>query len=197
MTKTLMMLGLGVLLTANALLQSEAVMPFAGVAIAADTAKVAAPSEAKSIQGKIANISQKAKTIALSTSEGGFFLMKFTDNTVLKGVASTDEFKEEEAVVALYMTIDGENIATSLEKDVVKLPEGVKELKTEELVDLMASNKNIVIVDARPAIKYDEGHIPGSVSIPFAKLVTMGDEGAKLFAPYQGKPLVFYCGGPT
>lgn len=197
MKKTLMKLGFGALLTANALILSEAVLPFTGFALAADTVKVAEPAEAKSIQGKIANISQKAKTLALATSEGGFFLMKFTDDTVLKGVGSAAEFKEEEAVVALYTTINGENIATSLEKDVIKLPEGVKEVKTDELVKLLASDKNVVVVDARPTIRYDEGHIPGSVSIPFATLVTMGEEGAKLLAPYQGKHLVFYCGGPT
>jgi predicted sulfurtransferase len=197
MKKTLMRLGIGALLTANALILSEAVLPFTGFALAAEPAKVAEPTEAKSIQGKIANISQKAKTLALATSDGGFFLMKFTDDTILKGVSSAAEFKEEEAVVALYTTVNGENIATSLEKDVVKLPEGVKEVKTDELVKLMANDKNIVVIDARPAIKYDEGHIPGSISIPFATLVTMGEEGTKLFGPYQGNHLVFYCGGPT
>ncbi len=197
MKKTLMKLGLSALLTANALILSEAVLPFTGLVLAADPAKVAEPAEAKSVQGKIANISQKAKTLALSTSDGGFFLMKFTDDTVLKGVGSAAEFKEEEAVIALYTTVNGENIATSLEKDVIKLPEGVKEVKTDELVKLMATDKNVVVVDARPEIKYDEGHIPGSISIPFSTLVTKGEEGAKLFTPYQDKHLVFYCGGPT
>lgn len=197
MKKTLIKLGFGALLSANALILSEAVLPFTGCILAADKANVTESTEAKSIQGKIANISQKAKTLALATSDGGFFLMKFTDDTVLKGVGSAAEFKEEEAVVALYTTVNGENIATSLEKDVIKLPEGVKEVKTDELVKLMADDKNVVVIDARPKIKYDEGHIPGSVSIPFATLVTMGEEGAKLFAPYQGKHLVFYCGGPT
>lgn len=197
MKKTFLKLGLGALLTATALIQSEAAIPFAGVALAADAATTTTPAKAQTIQGKIANISQKAKTIALSTKEGEFFLMKFTDATVLKGVGSADEFKEDEAIVALYTTSGGENIATSLEKDVVKLPEGIQEIKTEELAGLLAAEKNLVIIDSRPAVKYDEGHIPGAVSIPFAKLVTMGDEGAQLLARYQDRQLVFYCGGST
>ncbi|EKD39236.1 MAG: sulfur transferase, selenocysteine-containing [uncultured bacterium] len=197
MKKTFLKLGLGALLTATALMQNEAAIPFAGVALAADAATATTPAESKTIQGKIANISQKAKTIALSTKEGEFFLMKFTDATVLKGAGSADEFKEDEAIIALYTTSGGENIATSLEKDVVKLPEGIQEIKTEELAGLMSAEKNLVIIDSRPAVKYDEGHIPGAVSIPFAKLVTMGDEGAQLLARYQDRQLVFYCGGTT
>lgn len=197
MKKTFLKLGLGALLTANALILSEAPLPFTGVVLAADAAQVSTPTEAKTIQGKIANISQKAKTIALSTKDGEFFLMKFTDATILKGAGSADEFKEDETIIALYTTAGDENIAVSLEKDVVKLPEGIQEIKTEELAGLISAEKNVVIIDSRPAVRYDEGHIPGAVSIPFAELVTMGDEGAKLLAQYQDRQLIFYCGGPT
>jgi len=196
MKKTVLKLGLGTLLTANALILSEAFLPFTDVVLAADKAAVTTPAEAKTVQGKIANISQKAKTIALSTQDGGFFLMKFTDSTVFKGMDSAAELKEDEAIIALYTVSDGENIATSLEKDVVKLPEGAREIKTEELVGLLSDDKT-VIIDSRPAERYAEGHVPGAVSIPFSKLVTMGEEGATLLSPYKNKHLVFYCGGPT
>lgn len=198
MKKKFLQLGLGALLAANTLLYGEAVIPFTGMALAAEAAEQAAtPAEAKTIQGKIANISQKAKTIALSTPDGQFFLMKFTDTTILKGVESATEFKVDEAIIALYTTIAGENIATSLEKDVVKLPEGIKEIKTDELAGLLSADKNVVIVDSRPTVRFDEGHIAGAVSIPFADLVAKGDEGAKLLARYQDRQLVFYCGGST
>lgn len=198
MKKKFLTLGLGALLASNTLLYGEAAIPFTGVVFAAEAAvQSAAPAEARTVQGKIANISQKAKTLALSTPDGQFFLMKFTDATILKGVESAADFKEEEAIIALYTTTDGENIATSLEKDVVKLPEGIKEIKTDELAGLLSADKNAVIVDSRPTARFDEGHIPGAVSIPFADLVAKGDEGAKLLAQYQDRQLVFYCGGST
>jgi predicted sulfurtransferase len=198
MKKTFLKLGLGALLATNALLYGEAVVPFTGVVLAAEaTGQAATPAEAKTIQGKIANISQKAKTIALSTPDGQFFLMKFTDATILKDVESAADFKEDEAIIALYTISDGENIATSLAKDVVKLPEGIKEIKTDELAGLLSTDKNVVIVDSRPTARFDDGHIPGAVSIPFADLVAKGDEGAKLLAPFQDRQLVFYCGGST
>jgi rhodanese-related sulfurtransferase len=69
-------------------------------------------------------------------------------------------------------------------------------VKTEALVEMVKEGK-VVVVDSRPVARYNESHIPGAVSIPFAKLVQLGDEGAKLLEPYKDKQLVFYCGGPT
>ena len=196
MKKTILKLGLGALLAANALIPGEAMLPYSGVILAADTPKITAPAETKTIQGKIANISQKAKTLALATADGQFFLMKFTDATVFKDGAATD-LKEDEAIVALYTMAGDENIASSIEKDVVKLPEGITEIKTAELAKRLAGDGNAIIIDSRPAVKFDEGHIPGAMSIPLAKLMAAGDDGAKLLAPYQDRQLIFYCGGST
>ena len=196
MKKTILKLGLGGLLAASALIPGEALLRCSSVTLAADTPKITAPAETKTIQGKIANISQKAKTLALSTADGQFFLMKFTDATVFKGGAAAD-FKEDEAIVALYTIVGNENIASSIEKDVVKLPEGITEIKTAELAKRLTGDGNAVIIDSRPAVKFDEGHIPGAVSIPLAKLMAAGDDGAKLLAPYQDRQLIFYCGGST
>jgi predicted sulfurtransferase len=197
MKKTVLKLGLSALLATNLLVLAETVPGFNGVVFAADATKVAMPAEAKGIKGKISNISQKAKTIALSNKDASFFLVKFTDETELKGVASTKEFKEGEAIIVKYTVANGENIATSLEKALVKLPKGLKEIKTNELVDLLKSNKDLVVVDSRPKVKYDESHIRGAISIPYSKLVKMGDDGAKLLDKYKDRQLAFYCGGST
>jgi len=164
-------------------------------ACAADAAKT--QSEVKKIKGKITNISQKAKTIALENPENPFFLVKFTDDTALKELGSAEELKADEAVVIEYTSAGDENIATSIAKAHVKLPEGIKEIKTDALAELMKSSDKLVVVDARPAARYAEGHVPGAISIPFSKLTKMGDDGAKLLEPYKDKQLVFYCGGST
>ena len=195
MKKGVLKVGLGSLLAVNLLLVGNTLPTTEGLVFAAETQKKQA--EMQKVKGKITNISQKAKTIALSKKDKSFFLLKFSDNTILKGVESTKEFKVGEAVIVNYTIADGENIATSLEKAIVKLPKGVTEIKTDELGKLLESNKNLVIVDARPPVKYGEGHIASAISIPFSKLTKMGDNGSQLLDKYKDKQLVFYCGGPT
>jgi len=197
MKQTVLSLGLGALLVTNLLVSNEAGPNFAGIACAATKSEVTPPADSQSVKGQIASISQKARTIALTKNDKSFFLIKFDDKTELKGVASTKEFKEDEAIIAKYTVINGENIATSLEKALVKLPKGVKEIKTEELAELLAKGQDIALIDARPTAKYDESHIPGALSIPYAKFVKMGDDGVKLLEKYKEKQLVFYCGGAT
>ena len=195
MKKGVLKAGLTSLLAVNILLAGNVMQPTEGIVFAAETQK--AQVEMQKVKGKITNISQKAKTIALSKKDKSFFLLKFSDDTTLNGVASTKEFKVGEAIFVHYTTVGGENLASSLEKAIVKLPKGVTEIKTDELAKLIESDKNLVIVDARPSIKYAESHIASSVSIPFSKVIKMGDKGSQLFDKYQDKQLVFYCGGAT
>ncbi len=50
----------------------------------------------------------------------------------------------------------------------------------------MESNADIVIVDARPKVEYDAGHIKGAVSAPLSTIL----EGQWL--PPVGKEAIFY-----
>ena len=195
MKKGVLKVGLASLLAVNLLLAGNVLTPATGVVFASETQK--AQAEVQKLKGKITNISQKAKTIALSKKDKSFFLLKFSDDTILKGVKSTKEFKVGEAILVNYTSSGGENIATSLEKALIKVPKGVTEVKTDELAKLITDSKDLVIIDARPPIKYAEGHIASAVSIPFSKLTKMGEKGATLFEKYKDKQLVFYCGGPT
>ena len=195
MKKGVLKLSLAGLLAANLLLTGGMFIPVEGVAFATETQKV--QTETQQVKGKITNISQKAKTIALSKSDNTFFLLKFDDDTILKGAESSGDFEVDEAILVNYVEKGGENIATSLEKVMIQLPKGVTEIKTDELAQLVESTKEIVIIDARPSIKYSEGHIRSAVSIPFSTLITMGDSGSELLDKYKDKQLVFYCGGPT
>jgi hypothetical protein len=197
MKKTVLKLGLSALLVTNVFILSEMVPGIDGLVFAAEVAKAEMPAKAKIVKGMIANISQKAKTIALSTSDQSFFLLKFADETKLKGAASIKEFKEGEAIIVEYAIVNGENIANSLEKALVKLPRGIKEIKTEELAELLTGKKDLVVIDSRPSIKYEESHLPAAISIPYSKLIKMGDDVAKLLEKFKDRQLVFYCGGPT
>lgn len=197
MKKTFLKLGLSALLVTNVFILSEAVPGFNGLVFAADAAKVETPADAQSVKGKISNVSQKAKTIALTKKDNGFFLVKFTDETKVKGIESTKELKAGEPLIVNYSVVNGENIATSLEIVHAAMPTGTTEIKTKELAERIKNNKDLLVIDSRPGIKYDESHIPGSISIPYSKIVKMGDDGAKLLEKYKDRQLVFYCGGST
>jgi rhodanese-related sulfurtransferase len=66
-----------------------------------------------------------------------------------------------------------------------------------ELAELLKNNKDVIVIDSRPGIRYEESHIPGAISIPYSQLLKKGDDGAKLLEKYKDKQLVFYCGGNT
>jgi rhodanese-related sulfurtransferase len=67
-------------------------------------------------------------------------------------------------------------------------------MKPAELAALMGSGKKYALVDARPAGRFHEGTIAGSINIPVAD---MKKNGAALLPKDKDIQLVFYCGGPT
>ncbi len=64
-------------------------------------------------------------------------------------------------------------------------------ITTAELKRILTSAEidNYLIVDVRPEFKYNEGHVPGAVSIPKPMVVQSLD------ALPKDKTIVFYCGG--
>lgn len=56
---------------------------------------------------------------------------------------------------------------------------------------VIPTRDDVTIIDSRPARKYDEGHIPGSVSIPD----TFFDKKTALLPKDKSQLVIFYCGG--
>jgi len=50
------------------------------------------------------------------------------------------------------------------------LPQGVTEIKTAELQDLVAKKTDMLLADCRPEARYAQSHLPGAVSISVDKL---------------------------
>jgi len=48
----------------------------------------------------------------------------------------------------------------------------------------------VLLVDVRPRLEYDSGHLPGAVNIPLEEL------SARLAEMAPGTPVVAYCRGP-
>ena len=54
--------------------------------------------------------------------------------------------------------------------------------------------KGVMIIDSRPTkLKYDKGHIPNAVNIPFSQF----DKFKHLLPKDKNTLLIFYCQGPT
>ena len=53
------------------------------------------------------------------------------------------------------------------------------------------------LFDVLPKASYDEGHLPGAISLPFAELSGALTAGDPRLPAILEEPLVVYCGGPT
>ena len=59
-----------------------------------------------------------------------------------------------------------------------------------EEFDSMVENENILLMDVRPSIEYEFGHITGAISVPMNELMT------KLKNISKDKEIIAYCRGP-
>ena len=159
------------------------------------TAKPAAQMEQQKenvYTGAIVGKSNKAKTISISVGKEGeaeTMMVKFDDNTT--GL----QFAEKgEAAVISWQQRGDDKFATQIKPKLAKLPEGVTEIKVDEMHALVAANTPMTLVDARPESRFEQAHLPDAVSIPVPKLKKLGE---KALPADKNKLLVFYCGGPT
>ncbi|WP_052465024.1 rhodanese-like domain-containing protein [Geoalkalibacter subterraneus] len=153
----------------------------------------ALPAVAQDIQisGQVKGVSQKAKTIQVQTSDGPRMVLFDSDTEGMEHV------KEGEAAIFTVEQVGNDRIARKIAPKLAKLPEGVKEISTEEVARLVAQGPakgGYYLVDSRPAQRYAEGHIPTAVSIPVPRLEKTG---AMLLPEDKDRLLIFYCGGPT
>lgn len=163
-------------------------------ALAADPAPQAAPQNANSLTGKITGKSNKAKTISIEVGGKNEFV-KFDDKT-----AGLEHAVDGEAAIVQFELRGTDRFATVVKPKLATLPEGVLEMKTDELAKLIAMGPeegNYVLVDSRPAARYHEGHIPTAISLPDTVHMETGDAYLPGDARLKKTTLIFYCGGFT
>jgi len=143
-------------------------------------------------KGPVVGKSNKAKTISIAVGKGAkakTMMLRFDDQT--KGL----EFaKKGEAAIISWEQRGADKFALVVKPKLAKLPEGVTEVKVEEMAKLVSANTPMMLVDARPKSRFDQAHLPGSVSIPVPKLK---EKKAAVLPKDKNKLLVFYCGGYT
>ncbi len=149
--------------------------------------------EAGVLMGTLDNISYKADTLQLDLVSHKE-IIRFDEKTKVKNVASLEELKtyKNRAFTVNFVMKKGEKLATAITRfDVLKALKPEEKIDKTGLKKLMAEKKNLVIVDARPVPRYEEGHIPGAIVMPAAAFDKQVDKLPK----DKNTPLVFYCVG--
>lgn len=148
--------------------------------------------DANVFTGPIVGRSNKAKTISITVGKGDAaktMMLRFDDNT-----EGLDFAKKGEAAIIKWEQRGDDKFATVVKPKLAKLPEGITEMSVDELFKLLQDHAPLTLVDARPEMRYNQGHLPGAINIPVPLLK---EKKAKVLPKEKNKLLVFYCGGYT
>ncbi|MGE5238974.1 MAG: rhodanese-like domain-containing protein [Chloroflexota bacterium] len=147
--------------------------------------------EDKTLRGMLGNVSQKAETFSINA--GAVWNVKFDDNTKVIGWdGPLHKIPKEKEVAVKFVDRDGAVYAESV---TVKPPARLspeKLLTVEQMADHVEKG-DAVIVDSRPAPRFNEGAIPGAINIYDAEF----DKHVDKLPKDKNQLLIFYCQGPT
>jgi hypothetical protein len=145
------------------------------------------------VAGDFNSLSNKANSITVKI-EDEMQLVKFTAETTVKNVPEIKNLKSPIPVRVHYKRVGEDLVATQIvAKPEIKVPQE-QLASTEEMEKLVAMGPekgNFTLIDSRPGIKYQEGHIPGAISIPFPKMAEMKGK----LPQDKNRLLIFYCEG--
>jgi hypothetical protein len=146
--------------------------------------------------GKLVDVSEKAKTIQLGMGKSSEVIY-FDDATALKNAPSLKEIKKGESVRITYFKKDGRAYAKEVE--VKKGLEVPKEqlASVEEIAALVAQGPEkgkYILLDSRPPVRFNEGHIPTSKNLLF---FSFDADYEKVLPPDKEILQIYYCDGFT
>ncbi len=70
--------------------------------------------------------------------------------------------------------------------------EGVMTVSAEEAIDLIFTNHDLIVIDARKKTEYRKGHIEGALNILNTRLKR---EDLESISPDKSRAILFYCNG--
>lgn len=153
----------------------------------------AGSAHAEELKGKVKSVVATSSVLSILVEGRGVVVVRWDKSTALVNAREAKEIKPDELVV-VEPGADGAP-ARTITRVVARIPDGIRSLKTDEVASMLAQgDRKGVLVDARPASRFAEGHIPRAISIPWSELEK---QGAALLPKDKGTPLVFYCGGVT
>ncbi|MEW5913183.1 MAG: rhodanese-like domain-containing protein [Thermodesulfobacteriota bacterium] len=189
-------LGLGLAAGALALLLATA--PPAAAKLMADQKCLKCHTEVKGMKDTVAGEfqSRSAKAMSIVVNVGGDknLLLKYTKDTSVTNVPNLKALKKPIPVRVSYVTKGSDLVATQIvAKPAIKVPE--KQLiSVKDLAALVAKGPQaggFMLIDSRPPIRFNEGHIPGAVLMPFPKMPEMLGKLPK----DKNALVIFYCEG--
>ncbi|MFC1516848.1 rhodanese-like domain-containing protein, partial [Thermodesulfobacteriota bacterium] len=143
--------------------------------------------------GNFKSRSNKAKSIQLKINNR-MELVKYTADTKVENVPNIKALKGTIPIRVHYKQVGADKVATEIvAKPKMEVPKD-QLMSVEELAKLVAQGPKkggYTLVDSRPGIKFQGGHIPTSISIPFPKMKEMKDKLPK----DKNQMLIFYCEG--
>lgn len=147
------------------------------------------------VVGDFESRSNKAKSISVKTNGDKIQIIKFTKDTTVENAPNIKALKKPIPVAVTFVRKGSDLIATEIKaKPQIKVPEK-QMISVQGLAKLLADGPEktkYVLVDSRPPIRYEEGHIPGSVSMPFPKMPKLM---ASVLPKDKSELVIFYCGG--
>ncbi len=146
------------------------------------------------VAGEFQSRSNKAKSITVKIAKGEVLVLKFTPQTTVENVPSIKALKKPIPVQVTYRMQGKDMVATEIvAKPVIKVPpQQLVDVKyVAALVQKGPEKGGYTLVDSRPPIRYQEGHLPTAISIPFPKMPEMM---AKL-PKDKNALIIFYCQG--
>ena len=121
----------------------------------------------------------------------------FDDATALRNAPSMKKIKKNASIKIVYYRKDGKNFAKEVEvKKGLKVPKE-KLATVEEVAKLVAlgpEKGKYVLIDSRPPVNFNEGHIPTAKSMLFFKFDMLKD---KVLPKDKEILQIHYCGGFT
>ena len=145
------------------------------------------------LAGNFKSRSGKAKSIQVKINKR-MVLVKYTPETTVKNVPKIKSLKGTIPLRIHYKKEGNDLVATEIvAKPKITVPDE-QLIDVKELTKIVAQGPekgNFLLADSRPPIKFNEGHLPGAVSIPFSKMKAMKDKLPK----DKNKLIIFYCEG--
>lgn len=147
------------------------------------------------LRGNSGSVSGKAETIQIDT--GAVWIVKFDENTKVVGWQQPLNKLPRNKEIAIYTVMkDGELYAKQVSvKQPVKIPPEklFSVTDVEKLTKDPAQKGKYMLIDTRPPVRYNEGHIPGAINIWDAHF----DKNKDKLPADKNFLIVYYCAGPT
>jgi predicted sulfurtransferase len=143
------------------------------------------------LRGLLGGVSEKAETLSIVIGPATW-LVKFDDKTEVKGEKSLTKIPRDKEVSVTFVKKNGDLYAKTLS---VKPPAQVpkEKLVTVDMVADHIKKGDAVIIDSRPKVRYNDGHIVGALNIYDAEF----DKNIDKLPKDKNQLIIFYCAGVT